>query len=321
MDALVTAHDASWHGQVAEFAVWNSVLVSGRGRIHVLLPTEDRGVDGLAYDPVTERFVALQVKARSGIDRGEIELLIHDAELRDPEVRIVLVRFAAETMEIESGAWVFTVREFLENSEPLSAPGPASHQAYVPVETHLASRWDKYRVELSAISERLFGAEIAALEMPAESVEDADARVRRGKRGELQALLLLAGNSDLSTFHAFPDDDFVEYAVRHVGSGAICGLQIKTGRVGAGRDAISVVVEERTFRAASNVYVLVLCEDDAGFGDVCWLIPATDIPKVASLSSGHYEFRVPVGDEESRFGVYRVRASELGDVVEARLRG
>src|SRR5712664_3702160 len=84
-----TRSEASASGQVFEFRLWAALTEQSRGRLHVLLPQADRGVDALVHRLSDGAYVPVQAKGRSSLVGGEVALVVWAASLAHDDVMIV----------------------------------------------------------------------------------------------------------------------------------------------------------------------------------------------------------------------------------------
>ncbi|MFI5313836.1 MAG: hypothetical protein ACHQ06_06740, partial [Candidatus Dormibacteria bacterium] len=78
-------------GQVVEWLVWANLVAHSRAPVHLFLPLDDRGVDGILRRPVDDVMVPLQVKGRTRQTHGHhLDLEIHEWSLQDQSVRWII---------------------------------------------------------------------------------------------------------------------------------------------------------------------------------------------------------------------------------------
>ena len=68
-------------GQVAEWLMWTRLVATSGGDLHVFLPLDDRGVDGIVHRISTDGFARVQVKGRSLHRYRGIEIQVRADEL------------------------------------------------------------------------------------------------------------------------------------------------------------------------------------------------------------------------------------------------
>src|SRR5207302_6535719 len=103
-----------WHrdqnsavGQLAEWEVWTELVAQSQGRLHVFLPMLDRGIDALVHRLDDGRWIPVQVKGRSALRSGSLEITVHDWSLVDPNALIVGVSLEGDHM----GPYLLVINE------------------------------------------------------------------------------------------------------------------------------------------------------------------------------------------------------------------
>jgi hypothetical protein len=185
------------------------------------------------------------------------------------------------------------------------------------------SRWLSYLAPTDCVVER-FGikpAEVTELEATAPSREW---RSELGFLGESEVVRLLAEDSDLNLFRAFPDLETSELVVLHLVSGRVLGVQIKTVGVDTAHSAATISALASSFRPSPTTYFVVLAwlRDDHAFHDECLLIPSEELPAVFEPSDigGHLSFDWHPGSSAgTQLDRYRISAAGLPNALDSKL--
>jgi hypothetical protein len=83
-------------GQTAEFLVWANLIAQSSGRLHVFLPTLDRGIDGLIHRLDDGANLALQVKAKTYVKSDEAPIAVFESHLYTDDQVIVGVHLEGD---------------------------------------------------------------------------------------------------------------------------------------------------------------------------------------------------------------------------------
>jgi hypothetical protein len=94
-------------GPVAEWLVWTRLVATSGGDLHVFLPLDDRGVDGIVHRISTDSFARVQVKGRSVHRYRGIEVQVREDELADDRAVVVVV--AVDLVGVQLGALALIV--------------------------------------------------------------------------------------------------------------------------------------------------------------------------------------------------------------------
>jgi hypothetical protein len=94
-------------GQVAEWLVWTRLVATSGGDLHVFLPLDDRGIDGIVHRISTDGFARVQVKGRSVHQYRGIEIQVRADELVDD--RAVVVAVDVDLAKVQLGAYALAV--------------------------------------------------------------------------------------------------------------------------------------------------------------------------------------------------------------------
>src|SRR2546430_15048915 len=76
-------------GQVMEFRVWTELIRQSHGALHVFLPLLDRGLDGVIHRLTDGEYIPVQVKSRTEVVNGFVEIVIPRRSLVDDRALII----------------------------------------------------------------------------------------------------------------------------------------------------------------------------------------------------------------------------------------
>jgi hypothetical protein len=140
--------------------------------------------------------------------------------------------------------------------------------------------------------------------------------------GEAEVIRRLAEAEHLNLFRPFPDLETVELAVRHLDSGHVVGLQIKTVSVDATYRNRPVDIYMSSFRPAPTTYFTVVAwmPDERRFHDECLVFPSEELLGFARPAGLHYKFEFQPGSlKQPRLDRYRRSLSDLSAEIEGLL--
>jgi hypothetical protein len=161
--------------------------------------------------------------------------------------------------------------------------------------------------------------------LPAVAIPEELIRLRRsplGFLGESEVIRRLAEGEHLNLFRPFPDLETVELAVRHLHSGHVVGVQIKTVSVDAVYPNRPVDIHMSSFRPAPTTYFTVVAwmPQDRRFHDECLVIPSEELLLFARPAGSHYKFEFQPGSKKQpRLDRYRRALSDLCQEIESLL--
>src|SRR4029077_2408716 len=140
---------ASWNrdqdsvvGQLAEWEVWVELVVQSHGRLHVFLPLLDRGIDALIHRIDDSRWFPVQVKGRSQLRNGSLQIVVPAGSLADPDA--LLLGVALEDDHVGPFVLVITERDFKRFANRSHARGKPTFAAQVSLVPGRKSRWAEY---------------------------------------------------------------------------------------------------------------------------------------------------------------------------------
>src|SRR5258706_7868357 len=127
---------ASWHrdqdsvvGQLAEWEVWVELVVQSHGRLHVFLPLLDRGIDALVHRIDDGSWFPVQIKGRSQLRNGSLQIVAPAGALVDPDA--LLLGVALEDDHVGPFVLVITERDFKRIANRSHARGKPTFAAQV----------------------------------------------------------------------------------------------------------------------------------------------------------------------------------------------
>jgi hypothetical protein len=228
------------------------------------------------------RYIPLQIKGRTTLDEGRVQILVHAASLVDDDALIIasLVFDEPDQMDL-----VVTERTFKELAAHDHSAGQEVYVAAFKMHpTH--SRWLPYLVPRAQLAERILGtpATHAVERLEPDLLKPSDRHDEwLGFLGESEVIRRLAESPRLDLFRPFPDLEMVEVLARDNVSRSFAGLQVKAATVSGLHGEAEIHIRTATLTSDPTTWVVGLAwrkELDA-FDTECLLIPAADIPKVA----------------------------------------
>ena len=272
-------------GQVAEWLVWTRLAATSGGDLHVFLPLDDRGIDGIVHRISTDRYARVQVKGRTVHPHGGIAVQVTAGELVDDLAVLVAVDVDLASATMSDHALVVPAPAFRELAQRnVTHSGEVLYEAETPLPPASYSPWARWCASTHQIGERLLAPSAA----PAVVVQPRDwiAARRLGYRAEMEMLRRAADCDELNVFKAFPDLEPNEYLLYHTGTREITGIQVKSVTFPAGATETHVPVYRPALRPSAQTWFVVFLEDDGqpAFLPRCVVIPST---VVAELLSGH----------------------------------
>lgn len=103
-------------GQVAEFLVWTRLIAMSGGDIHVFLPLDDRGIDGICPSHLHRWLRTGSSEGRSVHPRGGIAIQVPAGELLDDRAVVVAVYVEMAAASISDHALVVDAPTFRESA-------------------------------------------------------------------------------------------------------------------------------------------------------------------------------------------------------------
>lgn len=298
-------------GQVAEFLVWSTLIATSDGDLHVFLPLDDRGIDGIVHRISTDGYARLQVKGRSVHPRGGIAIQVTGDELLDDRAMVVAVDVDMATTSMSTHALVVDVPVFRELAQRnVTSSGEVLYEAEMMLPPTADSPWAPWCVTTAEVGVRLLTP--AAVPAVAGPLDWVGAR-RLGYRAEMELLRRAADCPELNVFKAFPDLEPNEYLLYHTRTHEIVGVQVKSVTFARGANEAQVSVYRPALRPSPHTWFVIFLGDpgQSAFLPQCIVMPSET---VAEYLAGHG----PRGrlwvtrDVTGRLERWRVRLATLG---------
>jgi hypothetical protein len=313
-----------WHrgqgsvvGQLVEWEVWVELVVQSQGRLHVFLPLLDRGVDALVHRLDDGRWIQVQVKGRSRLRNGSLQLTIPLVSMVDPNA--IVIGVALEDDHLGPRALVITGRAFRRLATRSETHGRRVLAAQVSLVLERRSRWTRYVFAREQLAEAL----VSGVK-PQPSLAPRPLR-RQGKvaralgfRGEVEVIRRLADRDELTIFRPFPDLETAEIAVIHERTRRVVGVQVKTVGFDRRHPRDTVDIDLASFRPSATTWIVVAAwdRDQGRFSDECLVIPSTEVDRITEPYRGHLRFPFyPHSGRPGRLDSYRRPLDKLGPIV------
>jgi len=319
---------ASWHrdqdsvvGQLAEWEVWVELVVQSHGRLHVFLPLLDRGIDALVHRIDDSGWFPVQVKGRSQLRNGSLQIVAPAASLVDPDA--LLLGVALEDDHVGPFVLVITERDFKRIANRSHARGKPTFAAQVSLVPGRNSRWEQYVFPREELADALLaGIKPKFKVSPPARIRGAIARAT-GFRGEVEVTRRLADVDEVTIFRAFPDLETAEIVVLHEKSRQVLGIQVKTIGVDRQHPEGTIDIDMASFRPSATTWVVGVAwdRDARRFRDECLVIPSFEVDRIVSPYRGHLRFPF-FPDSPRKWGrltPYRRPLADLGKLMAAEL--
>lgn len=307
-------------GQTGEFLVWASVIAQSGGRLHVFLPLLDRGIDGLIHRLDDGAYLAVQVKAKTVVGHGEAPIAIYADHLFTPDQLVVGVFL--DGSRLGPYALVVDSATLTRKATRIEDRGRAMLIVDMPAVPTPGHKWSEDLIPSEQLAARLGATEQGFFEPPPAMPHSDEDRVT-GFIGEQEVCRRLATIDGCGLFRPFPDSEMVEIIARDLMTGATVGIQVKTAELDDPHAVRHVLINRATFVADPSILVVVLAWiiGERRFHETCLVLPATDIPSLASTDGPYYElhFRADGSRESSRLDPYRMPLSQLPSEITRRL--
>lgn len=309
--------DTSGPGQALEFEIWSDLIKQSQGALHVFLPLLDRGLDAVLHRMTDGRYIPVQVKGRTTLNEGRVEILVQAESLVDDDAVLIatLVFDVPDQVDL-----VVTERTFKQLA---AHDHSAGHEVYVaafrmhPTQSH----WLPYLVPRSQLAERILGTPVTkAIERLEPDLLKPSERHNQwlGFLGESEVIRRLAECPRLDLFRPFPDLEMVEVLARDNVTRNFAGLQVKAATVSPSTHEAQIHVRNATLTSDPTTWLVVLAwrEETRAFDGECLLIPAADIPKVATHDGPKLVINFdPSSPKRTVIDPYRRPLAELGGLV------
>jgi hypothetical protein len=308
---------ASVVGQLIEWEVWVELVVRSRGRLHVFLPLLDRGVDALVHRLDDGRWIQVQVKGRSTLRNGSLQLTIPVASMVDPEA--IVIGVALEDDHLGPNVLVITERAFRRLATRSEANGTRLIAAQVSLVPGRRSRWARYVFARERLAEALMAGVKPTVGIPPAPLRR-QGRVARalGFRGEAEVMRRFADRDELTIYRAFPDLETAEIVVIHELTRRVLGVQVKTIGVDGRHPHGTVDIDLASFTSSATTWIVVVAwdRDKATFHSECLVIPSLEVGGLVPPYRGHLRFPyAPQSGRPGRLDSYRRALDQLGSIV------
>ena len=239
-------------------------------------------------------YIPVQAKGRSSLRKGTVQLLVAAESVADD--RVVLIGGEIVDGGLGPKLLVVPTPDFRRLALLTSANGAPEYAMSFSMNPRSKDRWQPWVVPTDQLVEK-FG---VPLSLPAPAIAAEPPWLRRsplGFLGESEVIRRLAEAEPLNLFRPFPDLETVELAVRHLPSGRVVGLQIKTVSVDASNPNRPVDIYMSSFRPAPTTYFTVVAwmPDERRFHDECLVIPSAELLRFARPDGVHYQFEFQPG--------------------------
>jgi len=308
---------ASVVGQLVEWEVWVELVVRSEGRLHVFLPMLDRGVDGLVHRLDDERWIPVQVKGRSTLRNGSLQITVPVGSMVDPDA-IVIGAFLDDD---HLGPFVLVVieREFRRLATRGTRLGVPVLAAQVSMVLGRRSRWARHVFPRELMAEAMLAGVKPTVRVPPLPLRR-QGRVARavGFRGEVEVIRRLAETNELTIYRPFPDLETAEVVVLHEKSRRVLGIQVKTIGVDKRHSQNTIDIDMASFRPSETTSIVVVAwdRDEDTFRDQCLLIPSLEVGRIAEVKRGHLRFAFnPRPEHPGKLDSYRRPLDELGRIT------
>src|SRR5258708_29169739 len=81
--------DTSGAGQGLEFEIWSDLIKQSKGALHVFLPLLDAGLDAVLHRFTDGRYIPIQVKGRSQLEKGMVQIVVKADSLVDDDALLI----------------------------------------------------------------------------------------------------------------------------------------------------------------------------------------------------------------------------------------
>jgi len=309
--------DNNSRGQALEFEIWSDLIKQSGGALHVFLPLLDRGLDAVVHRMTDRRYIPLQIKGRTALREGRVEIVVPAGSLVDDDALIIasLVFDVPDQVDL-----VVTERNFKQL---------AAHDVSRAKDVYVAafsmhprrSRWLPFVVPRTKLAERVLERSVAqAIEQIAPDLLRPSERHNSwlGFLGEAEVIRRLAESPRLDLFRPFPDLEMVEVLARDNVTRNFAGLQVKAATVSHRHGESEIHIRTATLTDDPTTWVVCLAwrNETNAFDGECLLIPAAAIPKVAvdDGSTMLITFH-PGSNRRTLIDPYRKRLAELSRLI------
>jgi hypothetical protein len=303
-------------GQLVEWEVWVELVVQSQGRLHVFLPLLDRGLDALVHRLDDGRWIAVQVKGRSKLRSGSLQITVPLASMVDPKAIVIGVELVDD--HLGPKVLVISERAFRRMATRSEANGKHLIAAQVSFVPGRRSRWARYVYARERMAEALLAGVKPTVGIPSRPLRRRGQVARAvGFRGEAEVMRRLADRDELTIYRAFPDLETAELVVLHEQSRNVLGIQVKTVGVDSRHLRGSVDIDLASFRPSATTWIVVVAwdRDKAMFVSDCLVIPSLEVGRIVPPDRGHLRFPFNPHSRIGRLGSYLRPVDQLGSIV------
>ena len=299
-------------GQVAEWLVWSRLVGSSGGDLHVFLPLDDRGIDGIVHSISTDEYVPVQVKSQAASRGPYLKLMVLPTELRDERGFVVAVVVDPLTNTLGPHAVVVPIPVCRRLAGRYDSHGRIEYCAEFRLPPKAKSPWLPWCVPVDTIGQCLLSSAAGAPSVVIEERAWADAQAL-GYAAEMQLLSRAAESPRLNAFKAFPDLEPNEYLMYDTESTGLVGIQVKAVSFHGGAPDSTINIYRPALLPSAKTWFVVFVEHErgAGFHDTCLVIPSLKVVELMGGESRHGELPV-TRNLTGRLAPWRVRLAELG---------
>jgi hypothetical protein len=218
-----------------EWLVWANLVAHSRDVVHLFLPLDDRGVDGILRRPADDAMVPLQVKGRTKRTdhRSDLDVQIPDWSLHDAPVQWIVAVLDPQIPALAPNALLLDTASILRFATPaIDSRGEQIHRIISPIPPRAGSVWEPFACATDLLADRLLPP--LSLDTPAvvdefdrPPTKTAIAMHWMGALAEVEVMRLLSAMPELNVFKSFPDVELSEYVVRRSVDGFMRGIQVK----------------------------------------------------------------------------------------------
>jgi hypothetical protein len=297
-------------GQVGEWLVWTRLVATSGGGLHVFLPLDDRGVDGIVHRISTDGFARVQVKGRSLHRYRGIEIQVRADELVDDRAVVVAVEVDLPNVQLGEYALVADVPAFRRLAHRHAGKERDAYDAEITMPPPAGSPWAPWCVRVDEIGNRLLPPSAAPAVGPR---VDVVAGKRLGYRAEMEFIRRAADCERLNVFKAFPDLEPNEYLLYDIASREIAGIQVKSVTFPTGAGEAQVSVYRPALRPSPLTWFVILLEDEGqtAFLPHCAVVPSEVV--AGYLAGGGVDGKLAITHGlTGRMAEWRVAVADLG---------
>ena len=309
--------DTSSAGQALEFEIWSDLIKQSQGALHIFLPLLDRGLDAVLHRTTDGKYVPVQIKGRGQFIEGMVQIVVRSDSLVDDDALLIasLTFDVADQLDL-----VVTERVFKQiAAHDVSQAHDVYSAAFSMHPVH--SHWRPYLVLRAGLAERILemtgGQATASLKL--DHLEPSERHNEwLGFVGESEVIRRLADSPRLDLFRPFPDLEMVEVLVRDNISRNFAGLQVKAATVSQPYGEAHFHVRKATLTDNPTTWLVGMAwrEETSSFDPECLLVPAVDIPKVATEAGPKWAINFhPSSPERTVLDPYRRPLAELSQLI------